>query len=92
VVQTPQGEEQGGEYGFCVLNRLTLDNFWGEINGGDILLEGKFIIRRSLIGGTTPLARAAEVFGLWLYEKEDTPRIYSLLQEYASYNQGNVVD
>ena len=59
VVQTSQGEEQGGEYGFCVLNRLSLDNFWGEINGGDILLEGKFIITRSLIGGKTPLAWAS---------------------------------
>jgi hypothetical protein len=53
VVQTPDGEELGGEYGFCVLNRLTLDNFWGEINGGDIILDGKFIITRSLIGGKT---------------------------------------
>lgn len=52
IVQTPQGEEQGGEYGFCVLNRLTLDNFWGEMNGGDIILDGRYIITRSLIGGT----------------------------------------
>ena len=97
LVQTRKGEEQGGEYGFCVLNRLTLDNFWGEINGGDILLEGKFIITRSLIGGTTScrmdgLTGTAEVFGLWLYEEEDTPRIYSILQQYATYNRRTVVD
>lgn len=52
VVQTEDGEQQdGGEYGFCVLNRLNLENFWGEINGGDIVLEEQYIITRSLTGG-----------------------------------------
>jgi hypothetical protein len=52
TIQTPQGQREGGEYGFCVLNRLNLDNFWGEINGGDIVLDDQYIIIRSLIGGT----------------------------------------
>ena len=51
TIQTEYGEEQGGEYGFCVLNRLSLDNFWDEINGGDIVLEDQYIITRSLTGG-----------------------------------------
>ena len=51
VIQTEYGEEQdGGEYGFCVLNRLNLENFWGEVNGGDIVLEEQYIITRSLTG------------------------------------------
>jgi Dcp1-like decapping family len=52
VIQTEHGEEQGGEYGFCVLNRLSLENFWGEINGGDIVLDDQYIITRSLTGGS----------------------------------------
>jgi len=51
VVQTESGERQGGQYGFCVLNRLSLENFWGEINGGDIVLDDQYIITRSLTGG-----------------------------------------
>jgi hypothetical protein len=51
IVQTEDGERLGGEYGFCVLNRLNLENFWGEINGGDIVLDDQFIITRSLTGG-----------------------------------------
>jgi hypothetical protein len=92
VVQTPHGEQRGGEYGFCVLNRLSLDNFWGEINGGDIILDGKYIITRSLVGGTSAEnerdGNATEVFGLWLYEEQDTPRIYTALQKYASSCHG----
>lgn len=51
MIQTEHGEQQGGGYGFCVLNRLSLDNFWGEINGGDIVLDDQYIITRSLTGG-----------------------------------------
>ena len=51
AIQTEHGEEQGGEFGFCVLNRLNLENFWGEVNGGDIVLEEEFIITRGLTGG-----------------------------------------
>jgi hypothetical protein len=54
TVQTEQGERQGGEYGFSVLNRLNLENFWGEINGGDIVLDDQYIITRSLTGGAFP--------------------------------------
>jgi hypothetical protein len=54
---TGYGDEGCGEYGFCVLNRLSLENFWGEVNGGDIVLEDQYIITRSLKGGTRfPLA------------------------------------
>jgi len=49
---TEHGDEGCGEYGFCVLNRLSLENFWGEVNGGDIVLEDQYIITRSLKGGT----------------------------------------
>src|SRR5579859_2418073 len=52
TVQTELGERMGGEYGFCVLNRLNLENFWGEVNGGDIVLDDQYIITRSLTGGT----------------------------------------
>ena len=55
-IQTEFGEqlEDGGQFGFCVLNRLNLENFWGEINGGDIVLEEQYIITRSLTGGIKP--------------------------------------
>ena len=55
LIQTEYGEEEGGEYGFCVLNRMSLENFWGEINGGDIVHEDQFIITRSLTGGIFPV-------------------------------------
>ena len=58
TIQTAQGEEPGGEYGFVVLNRLSLENFWGEINGGEIVFEEQFIITRSLTGGKGSLWRA----------------------------------
>jgi hypothetical protein len=51
AVQTKEGEQQGGLFGFCVLNRLGLENFWGELNGGDIVLDDQYIITRSLTGG-----------------------------------------
>ena len=51
IIQTEFGQEQEGRHGFCVLNRLNLENFWGDINGGDIVLEEQYIITRSLTGG-----------------------------------------
>jgi hypothetical protein len=59
IIQTDDGERHGGEYGFCVLNRLNLENFWGEINGGDIVLDDQYIITRSLTGGQSPLGEGA---------------------------------
>src|SRR5579859_5355454 len=50
IIQTEQGQRQGGQYGFCVLNRLSLENFWGEINGGDIVFDDQYIITRRLTG------------------------------------------
>jgi len=86
LIQTEDGEEEGGEHGFCVLNRLNLENFWGEINGGDIVLEDQFIITRSLTGGITPPLGSGsvdlEVFGLWLFEESDRARIYNILDQY----------
>ena len=38
-----------------MLNRLNLENFWGEINGGEIVLEDQYIITRSLTGGIRTL-------------------------------------
>jgi len=55
LIQTEDGEEEGGEHGYCVLNRLNLENFWGEINGGEIVLEDQYIITRSLTGGIRTL-------------------------------------
>jgi Dcp1-like decapping family len=54
IIQTEYGEEEGGEFGFCVMNRLNLENFWEVINGGDIVLDEQYIITRSLTGGTYP--------------------------------------
>ena len=56
AIRTELGDQQSGEYGMCVLNRLSLDNFWGEINGGDIVLEDQYIITRSLTGGNVILS------------------------------------
>jgi hypothetical protein len=53
TIQADHGEEQGGGYGFCVLNRLSLENFWGELNGGDIVFDDQYIITRSLTGGSS---------------------------------------
>ena len=88
VIQTKCGEVQdGGEYGFCVLNRLNLENFWGEINGGDIVLEEQYIITRSLTGGKSTycewLTKDVEVFGLWLFEEGDRRLIYNILDQYV---------
>ena len=68
VVQMEYGEEYGGEYGFCVLNRLNLDNFWGEVNGGDIVLEEQYIITRSLTGGIFYVLRflGLSCRGIWI--------------------------
>src|SRR5262245_54727375 len=51
IIQTEEGEQQGGDHGYCVLNRLSLENFWGEINGGDIAFDDKYIIVRTVTGG-----------------------------------------
>ena len=67
LIQTEYGEEERGEYGFCVLNRLNLENFWGEINCGDIVLEDQYIITRSLTGGTAyPRASSDLCRGIWI--------------------------
>ena len=84
MVQTPTGEQRGGLYGFCVLNRLSLENFWGEIDGGDIVLDDQYIITRSLTGGSVSLYPSiiVEIYGLWLYEIDDRPRIFNIFNEY----------
>jgi Dcp1-like decapping family len=64
TIQTDQGEEQGGQYGFCVLNRMSLENFWGELNGGDIVLDDQYIITRSLTGGVSPITTNGR--GIWI--------------------------
>ena len=67
IIQTDDGERHGGEYGFCVLNRLNLENFWGETNGGDIVLDDQYIITRSLTGGQSPLEWEELIFrSLWI--------------------------
>ena len=64
-----------------------MENFWGEINGGDIVLEEQYIITRSLTGGKSTycewLTKDVEVFGLWLFEEGDRRRIYNILDQYV---------
>jgi Dcp1-like decapping family len=84
-IQTHTGAARGGRYGFCVLNRLNLENFWWEMDGGDVVLEDQIIIMRSLTGGIQPslfFVNELEVYGLWLFEESDRTRIFDLLQRF----------